>query len=308
MGWWKLDGLNTGVVPDSSGWGRHGLACGWPLWGPGHARLALHADGFDDYVDTEYQEDLSQWTVSAWVTSPRAPAQVAVSAPVHRGGNYQFNWDHDDSRFRGAAALCIGDTWYSASFGPLSANRWYHLAATFDGTSLSAYVDGDLISTNSEAHGVPLPEATTLKIGRHSEGPWYFMGSVDDVRVYNRALCREEIKDIVLYDPLRARDPQPVHLATVNMGDVDVLSWSAGETAAMHDIYLGTDENAVGVADVNSPVYLGRLAGTSFRVATMVETPGRHFWPIDEVEADGTTIHRGEVWTFTVCVASVIDE
>lgn len=308
MGWWKLDGLSSGAVPDSSGWDRHGVAYGQPSWVPGCAGLAIQLDGADDYVDTDYREDLSQWTVTAWVTSPRAPMQADVGGPVHREANYQFNWDHDDSRFRGTAALRIGDTWYPASFGTLSANQWYHLAATFDGASLNAYVDGDLVTANAQAQGVPSPEPATLKIGRHAGGPWFFAGSVDDVRVYDRALSQEEIEDIVLYDPLLAQDPQPSHRGAIDIHDVNDLSWSAGEGAAMHDVYLGTDANAVEVADVNSPVHWGRQSETTFPVAALVDAPGRHFWRIDEVQADGVTILKGVVWTFTVSGSVVIDD
>ena len=308
MGWWKLDGLSSGAVVDSSGWGRDGVAYGQPSWVPGCAGLALELDGVDDYVDTNYREDLSQWTVTAWVASPRAPAQADVGGPVHRESNYQFNWDHDDSRFQGTATVRIGDTWHPASFGALSANQWHHLAATFDGASLNAYVNGELITTNAEAQGVPSPESATLKIGRHAGGPWLFTGSVDEVRVYNRALSQEEIEDVVFYDPLLAQDPQPVHRGAIDIHDVNDLSWSAGEAAAMHDVYLGTDANAVGAADVNSPVYWGRQTETSFSVAGVVESPGRYFWRIDEVQADGATVHKGRVWTFSVSGSVMIDD
>lgn len=308
MGWWKLDDEGADVAPDSSIWGRHGTLYGNPWWVPGHIGEALRFDGYDDYVDTNYYENLPVWTVSAWVISPRAPTQGRVGGPVHREANYQFNWDHDNPQFRGTAALLIGDIWYPASFGSLFANQWYHLAATFDGSSLKAYVNGDLITTNTQAQGIPTWEPESLKIGRHAAGPWYFRGSVDEVRVYNRALTQGEIKEIALFDPRMAQNPRPAQNGNMGIQDVNAISWSAGQSAAMHDVYLGTDANAVAAADVNSPVYWGRQAETIFPVAAPMEIGARYFWRIDEVAADGITIHKGVVWSFTVSGYSIIDD
>ena len=82
-------------------WRRHGTLYGGPSCVPGHIGEALRFDGYDDYVDTYYNENLPVWTVSAWVISPRAPGQPGVGGPVHREANFQFNWNHDDSQFPG---------------------------------------------------------------------------------------------------------------------------------------------------------------------------------------------------------------
>ena len=62
-------------------------------------------------------------------------------------------------------------------------------------------------------------------------------------------------------------------------------------------------------ADTSSPLYQGRQTGTSFSLAGLVEFGGgSYFWRIDEVEADGTTIHKGIVWGFTVPGYLIVDE
>ncbi len=308
VGWWKLDDEGVDIAVDSS-MGRHdGILYGNPLSVPGHIGNALWFDGYDDYVDTGFYENLPVWTVSAWVISPDAPGPGRVGGPVHREANFQFNWNHDDPLFQGTAALLIGDTWYPASFGPLSGNQWYHLAATFDGFSLKAYTNGDLIETNAAAQGVPTWEPESLKFGRHAAGPWYFTGAVDDVRVYTRALTRGEIESLALYTPWDARSPHPPRNGNVDIRDVNDLRWSAGQDAVMHDVYFGMDANAVETADVNSPVYRGRQSETTFPLAGKVELGGRYFWRIDEVEADGVTLHQGTVWDFTIYKGIVVDD
>ncbi len=302
VGWWALDG----VAVDFSGRGYYGVVRGHPQWVQGRFGDALQVNGVDDYVETNCLEDLPRWTASTWVQSPAAPTGALASGPVHRQANYQLNWNHETPAFRGAAGVRIGKTWYAASFGPLEGNTWYHLAATFDGAALRAYVDGVLVTTNALAVGVPDPEPTTLKIGRHSLLPQFFAGVIDDVRIYNRALTRKEIQTVMEGGPLTASNPHPADQAYVDVRGATALTWSAGRTAAQHDVYLGLEENAVATAGVTASLYWGRQKGTSFSLAGLVETGRQYFWRIDEVEANGSTIHRGAVWTFTVSQALVI--
>lgn len=308
MGWWKLDDEGSDIASDSSGWERHGILYGDPLWTAGFLGGAIQFDGVDDFIETGYTENLAYWTVCVWVKSPLPPTSEPASGPVHREANYQLNWNHPNARFRAAAGFRVDSDWYAASFGPLSADTWHHLTATLDGTALRAYVNGVLITTNSTARGPASYESRTLTLGRHCAAPQFFAGQVDDVRIYNRALSQTEIVEVMVRLPLLAWNPSPAADAIVPLEDVNELSWSAAERAVAHDVYLGTDPNVVEGADVGSAVYWGRVAETSFPLAGVVESVGRYFWRIDEVEADGVTVHKGRLWSFGVGTTVVIDD
>jgi hypothetical protein len=185
VGWWKLENEGAGVAVDYSGYDRDGTLMGKPQWVDGYLAGALKFDGRADYVETNCTEDLAKWTICCWVTSPAAPARTSPTGPIHREKNYQLDWGHTNAVYQGAAAMDIGGTWYAAKFGPLAGNTWYHMAATFDGTALKAYLNGVLI-TSTPAAGVPDAEVGTLKFGRHSTAAQFFNGTVDDARVYNR--------------------------------------------------------------------------------------------------------------------------
>ncbi len=124
-------------VLDSSGNGNNGTIMGNPTFVEGVVGMALQFDG-DDYVETGNTQNLANWTISAWVKSPAAPAALSPSGPVHREKNFQFNWNHGDATFRAAAALRVGGTWYAAKYEPVAADTWYHLTATYDGEDLKA--------------------------------------------------------------------------------------------------------------------------------------------------------------------------
>ncbi|MFZ2148861.1 MAG: LamG-like jellyroll fold domain-containing protein, partial [Sedimentisphaerales bacterium] len=187
-----LDTASRGVTQDSSDNDHDGTLFGDPIFVEGVVVMALEFDGVDDYVDTGYTEDLADWTISAWVRSPTAPSGDSPSGPVHREKNYQFNWNHSNEVFRGSVTVNAGG-WHAASFETLEANTWYHLAGTYDGEELKAYKDGVLITTNDAPSGPPVAETGTLKLGRHATAEQYFTGTVDEVRIYNRALSAEGV-------------------------------------------------------------------------------------------------------------------
>jgi parallel beta-helix repeat protein len=99
----------------------------------------------------------------------------------------------------------------------------------------------------------------------------------------------------------------PVPAEGGQAGAEPILEWTAAAMAAAHHVYLGTAKEAVSAADTASPLFRGRQTGTSFSLAGLTQPGGRYFWRIDEVEADGTTIHKGVVWTFIAPDLLVID-
>lgn len=179
--YYALDGNPT----DSSGNGFHGAIQGDPQWVEGVIGGALEFNG-GDYVGTGNTEQLANWTVACWVISPEAPKTGPYGGLVNRQGNYQLNWDHTNEVFQAVAAVNVGG-FQGASFGPVEADTWYHLAATYDGNTLKAYRDGVLI-TAIDLPGVPANASREMRFGMGS-----FAGTLDDVRLYRRALTDAQI-------------------------------------------------------------------------------------------------------------------
>ena len=310
MGWWTFEeGTGTTAV-DWSGQGRHGMFVGEPQWVAGYDGGAVEFDG-SSYVDTGYTEDLATYTIACWVKSPAAPSGAAASGPLHREQNYQFNWNHGNEVFRGAAAMNAGGDWRDASYMPLSANRWYHLAATYDGTTFNAYRDGVLITSRPGGWGAPNAESGSLKLGRHATAAGnFFTGTVDEARVYNRALTAEEIVEAMNGDTSIAWSPNPGNGTMVEIGDALPLSWSAGDSASQHDVYFGSDKAAVANADASdgSGIYRGRQGTTTYNPPEGVAWGGGpYYWRVDESNTDGT-IGTGKMWTFTVTDYLIVDD
>jgi parallel beta-helix repeat protein len=106
--------------------------------------------------------------------------------------------------------------------------------------------------------------------------------------------------------PRQAANPVPPDGGQT--GVLPVLQWTPAAEAAFHNVYVGADRNAVEAANVTSTLYRGRQTEARLPLHGLVPPGSRCFWRVDEVEADGTTIHKGVVWTCTVPHYLVIDD
>ena len=74
-----------------------------------------------------------------------------------------------------------------------TSNRYYHVACTWDGTTVRLYVDGTLSASSSQLI-TPLANSAPLTIGQFGGDADRLDGVVDEVRIYGRALTPAEIQ------------------------------------------------------------------------------------------------------------------
>ncbi len=198
-----------------------------------------------------------------------------------------------------------GGTAYTGATATGTAGTWTHLAATYDGTTLRLYVNGVL--QNSVAAPLPFDSAESLYIGGDPgcSGRSWYTGLVDDVYLFTQALTADEVK-VVMQGPVKpqaAREPVPTDGATDVLQDT-ALSWTAGQYAATHDVYLGKTFTDVNNASRTTPgsvlVGQGQTAAT-YTPKALLDFGQTYYWRVDEVnKAPDNTIFKGSVWSFTV--------
>src|SRR5262249_17112296 len=80
-------------------------------------------------------------------------------------------------------------------------NQWTHIAGTYDGAMLSIYVNGQYQASSAYPYGI-FPGTGDLGIGGTVGGSspgqvgYTFVGKLDEVSLYNRALADSEIQQI----------------------------------------------------------------------------------------------------------------
>ncbi len=125
-------------------------------------------------------------TLQAWVNvDTSAPAEIGVMTKDGYGTGYRIKVP-----FTRKAHFQLGENAnYVESAGILSTETWYHVVGTYDGTTMSVYIDGSL-DPNTETKIAPNLETTGKEFwighGDHAiEEAWSFPwgGELDEVRV-----------------------------------------------------------------------------------------------------------------------------
>jgi len=101
--------------------------------------------------------------------------------------------------------------------------------------------------------------------------------------------------------------PQPADGAKIG-NKTPVLYWNPREAGVVYDVYLGTNYYLVNNASRwdQSGIYRGRWSIASYTAEELVV--GRtYYWRIDEVEANGWTISKGSVWSFTIVDVDTVE-
>ncbi len=111
-------------------------------------------------------------------------------------------------------------------------------------------------------------------------------------------------------NPNLARAVNPPPGAIVGINEAVPQQWLPGASAKFHDVYFGTDRGDVNDADVSDTtgVYRGRQSAPIYVPSEALEFGQTYYWRIDEVEANLTTIHKGDVWSFTILDHLIVDD
>jgi hypothetical protein len=162
---------------------------------------ALNFDGVNDYVDigTSINTTLStlnKLTAEAWVYPTSTVSYGAIvgnySTPLNQmqflirktGAVYQFFIGNGSS----------GNYLSASSTATVTLNTWQHIAGTWDGAVARIYVNGALSGTASVTYPTFNSTTNNIWIGGEVAGSGeYFAGNIDEVKIWNRALCVSEI-------------------------------------------------------------------------------------------------------------------
>jgi hypothetical protein len=109
--------------------------------------------------------------------------------------------------------------------------------------------------------------------------------------------------------PVRASRSKPSNGA-VDVKQIQILSWSPGDYAASHEVYFGTDEEAVRNADTASPEYKGsRNLGSESYDPGKLEWDTTYYWRVDEVNnTNPDSPWTGNLWSFTTADFLIVDD
>ncbi|TAN33234.1 hypothetical protein EPN28_02785 [Patescibacteria group bacterium] len=203
VGWWTMDGRDTTAtaVNDKSGSGNNGTRTGGKV-ASGKLGQAIKFNGSTEYittVDSPFDFGTGNFTAAAWFKVSTQAEANAILDKYGAGGAGDKGWilwanstgnnkllgfiDNGSVDMTGATSLVVG--------------RWYHAALVRNGDIGYLYLNG---VQDASLGGLAARNAVSnvaMQIGSENGSATYaFNGSIDDARVYNRALSASEIMQL----------------------------------------------------------------------------------------------------------------
>ena len=237
----------------------------------GYSPYALDFDGVDDYLDCGNDSSLSptsQLSVSAWVNNTGAgsgtfPTIISNNSSSANNGGFALVKNSNKWKFyldtTGSSGWAIAE-----SNGTVVSNSWQHLCATWDGSTIIMYLNGQAQTTTASASQIVYSADTETIIGEYAAG--YFQGSISNVATWDVALTSTEITEVY-------NKGVPSNLNTFS-GTAPTAWWQLGSNSSFNSSTwtcldeIGTN-NAVSGANMandditNGPGYTGMGIGDS---------------------------------------------
>jgi hypothetical protein len=195
---------------DTTPYNNHGTIYG-ATWVDGVIGKALSFDGVDDYVEVPDSTNLrgfSNLTILMWVKIPSGTGYWGFVSKTERSNGWQFIKNYPTRPiffeiFEGGSN--IGS--YAYSYSQIPENTWTQIGIVVEGLTWKFIINGtvDRVFTSSRA----LTHSTvSLWIGSSRASTPYLNGTIDEVRIYNRALSADEIAQHFATPPLTIIGPE----------------------------------------------------------------------------------------------------
>ena len=205
LGHWLLNEGSGTAAGDSSGNGNNGILTNGPVWNGSE----LLFDGVDDYVNLGALDvPGSALTLTGWVQTDNLTNCAFQDCRILSKATGTAEQDHYwmistlkvGSATRLRFRLKAGGTTSTlvASSGDLANDELFHIAATYDGSTMRLYKDGIEVGSLTKTGAVEVDNTVEAWIGTSptvaTSRPW--RGLIADVRVYQTALTAGEVNTV----------------------------------------------------------------------------------------------------------------
>jgi Concanavalin A-like lectin/glucanases superfamily/Bacterial Ig domain/PKD domain len=141
---------------------------------------------------------LSKFSVAAWFktsTDYNSNAFIVNKAGASDNMNYGI-WMTNSETIRGGFETSSGSAFYATSPLSYSDGNWHYAVVTFDGSAIGLYIDGLPVATKTASASPDSGGEEPIRMGADSQTLTnYFIGNVDEVRIWNNALTPQQVID-----------------------------------------------------------------------------------------------------------------
>ncbi len=234
---WKFDEDSGSTAVDSSGNGNDGLLESGMSFVTGKMGNAIEFDGLDDRISAGYFDvngGDGHLTIVAWIKADdfdKPDARIVSKTTGHRNQNHYWMLSTVQSggiklgfrlKTNGFTSALVADS------GDLQPGVWTHVAATWDGSMMRLFKDGDVVGSRFKGGTISMNDTVPVAIGNQPFGVFGgdkpFDGLIDDLRIYNFALSQSEIQELMNNNPEdRCVECDFCRDGLIDTGDLEIL-------------------------------------------------------------------------------------
>ncbi|HYR87936.1 MAG TPA: LamG-like jellyroll fold domain-containing protein [Terriglobia bacterium] len=187
------EGAGT-TTADDSGNGNTGTLTGGPVWSAGKYGSALSYNGTTTYVSVRNTFDITAlpFTIAAWVNAANYNDYRKIFSKRDRWAAGAVRVDLTLEIGGGRVVIEQPGMTLTFSYSP-PVNAWTHLAVVARTTGTDLYVNGSLTETLGP-FTLGTGATAQVRIGRAGDGQDPFLGGIDNLRIYSRALSQTEVQ------------------------------------------------------------------------------------------------------------------
>lgn len=194
----------SGNANDQSGNSYNGIVSGAVLTQDRFNNIdrAYSFDGTNSYIDLPslYSYSPTNLTLNAWINLDSVGTRKLIMAKTTENGGFgNFALEIMDNHI--ATRFFYDDYYQTLGSTDLAVNTWYQITATYDGSDLKVFLNGNEDGSNYYPQGIGVSTLPFI-IGQHPRGgggfyPGFsFDGIIDDIRIYDRALSNNDIMEL----------------------------------------------------------------------------------------------------------------
>jgi Concanavalin A-like lectin/glucanases superfamily/K319L-like, PKD domain/Bacterial Ig domain len=150
------------------------------------------------FLDVNTTSSVSKFSVAAWFkTSTDYKSDAFIVNKAGAGDNMNYGiWMTNAEKVQAGFETSTGKPMYATSPFSYSDGKWHYAVVTFDGSVINLYVDGIQVATKSASGSPDNGGNQPVRMGANSEAlSDYFIGDVDEIRVWRVALTPEQVND-----------------------------------------------------------------------------------------------------------------
>ncbi len=193
-----------GDASDSLGQ-NHGTLMGTPFFVPGSIGQALQLDGAATYVAIDnlfYDSNgFTEVSVATWISTTEADSQIIATFDRNEYWRIEINGEGAGPGQVGWDVMTDAGQLDHGSRSRVDDGEWHHIAGVFDNGTSTIYVDGSPEPSVTRGSTLGSGNVRYGFVGVNSEADVFdgdktgntYIGNIDDLRIYHRALSAAEI-------------------------------------------------------------------------------------------------------------------